>query len=204
MKKFLSLFSVGTALMCALLSSSCTTMPPPIELSNMELENAADALYDKICQSGILDKIAAENEDDEEGELPVVEYDRMITNKWQNRGKTDPYVLVKRFCEKLQTGGHMTLMDDSRSGNDSGISKGIDELVAQNNRTFTEVTSSDVTSDRPESDYHVKGEIYDECKRLGDWQTVRHTIVIHLTKPTKKGTRTIWTEKIHIKKERKF
>lgn len=205
MKKAVSFLVAGVALVCALLSSACTSTPPaPITLSDAELESAADALYSKLCQSGVLDKIAAENEDAEEDELPVVEYDRMVTNKWRNRGKTDPYVLVKRFIEKLQAGGHMIVMDDTRTGVEAGEGKAVDNLIGQNEDDSTAMSLDELTAGPAESDYHVKGEIYDDVKRLQSWQTVQYTIAISLTKPTKKGTRTLWSGKVRIEKSREF
>lgn len=206
MKKLISIFTAGAALICALLSTSgCTCTPPvPVTLETAELESAADTLYNKLCQSGVLDRIAAANEDAEEDELPTVEYDRMITNQCKNRGNANMYALVTRFVEKLQNGGHMVVMDTSRTGIESGVEVGVDGIIEDNYENGSPDSVASATSGQDGADYHVKGEIFDNEKFTEDGKVVRYTIKIHLTKPTEKGTRQLWTGTVCIEKLQEF
>lgn len=181
MKRILSLLTAGAALMCALLGTACSTTPPAsATLSNEDLEEAADTLYVKFCQSEELDKIAAEHK-----KRPTVEY---YKPSGKISGSADPERLVEHFCQRLQNGGHMALMGKSRTDEETNTNVGIEDLINANYSNSTTQGADAVTSGRPESDYCVTAKISDSSAD------------VTLTGTTKKGSPVRWTEKIFFNK----
>lgn len=170
---FLRLFS-GVAVTCMMLLTACTSTPPqPLTLCEHELTSSADTLYKKLCESGVLDKIAA----DWGSEKPRVDVPPVITSQLGSRNSFLKTCLFSaRFVDLLSRNGHMVYGVETRAD-----SQGVDinKLTGFDNGKGD--ASWDPTAMKSSGDYSLQCEIRSTETRMGDWLEIRYTLSAKLT-----------------------
>lgn len=199
MKKIRSLFSTGVALTCALLGTACTCTPPqPLTLENEELEVAANQLYERLCQSGVLDEIAEEYAEEER--TPIVYSAPVTTNKLEDNYDLDVDSLSKQFERRLRQGRHMIVYNQSRGVDYDQARK---EFLKRGNDNWSETQKR-----RPKinqafvPDYSIRGDVRSRKLKTGDWLRIEYTISMALI--LSEGASEIWSDSVRIKREREF